>query len=78
MDAGKYGRGAYALTGQAPASQRDIGGESGIRTRDTVSGIHTFQACSFNHSDTSPGNAVQSKTKKCCAALCDHTVNQLR
>ena len=30
------------------------GGEGGIRTRDTVSSIHTFQACSFNHSDTSP------------------------
>ena len=30
------------------------GGESGIRTRETVSRLHTFQACSFNHSDTSP------------------------
>jgi hypothetical protein len=30
------------------------GGEGGIRTRDRVSPIHTFQACSFNHSDTSP------------------------
>ncbi len=30
------------------------GGEGGIRTRDTLSSIHTFQACSFNHSDTSP------------------------
>lgn len=30
------------------------GGESGIRTRDTVSRIHTFQACAFNHSATSP------------------------
>ena len=29
-------------------------GEGGIRTRDTLSSIHTFQACSFNHSDTSP------------------------
>src|ERR1044071_580960 len=29
-------------------------GEGGIRTRDTLSGIHTFQACSFNRSDTSP------------------------
>ena len=33
-----------------------IGGESGIRTRDTFDRIHTFQACSFNHSDTSPCN----------------------
>ena len=29
-------------------------GDGEIRTRDTVSRIHTFQACSFNHSDTSP------------------------
>ena len=25
-----------------------VGGGSGIRTRDTVSRIHTFQACAFN------------------------------
>ena len=30
------------------------GGGSGIRTRDTISGIHTFQACAFNHSATPP------------------------
>ncbi len=30
------------------------GGDGEIRTRDTLSSIHTFQACSFNHSDTSP------------------------
>ena len=29
-------------------------GDEGIRTLDRVSPIHTFQACSFNHSDTSP------------------------
>ena len=29
-------------------------GEWEIRTPDTVSRIHTFQACSFNHSDNSP------------------------
>ena len=29
-------------------------GEGGIRTRDTVARIQTFQACSFDHSDTSP------------------------
>ncbi len=32
----------------------ESGGEEGIRTLDTVSCIHTFQACSFNRSDTSP------------------------
>jgi hypothetical protein len=30
------------------------GGGSGIRTRDTVSRIHTFQACAFNRSATPP------------------------
>jgi hypothetical protein len=31
------------------------GGEGGIRTREAgFSRLHTFQACSFNHSDTSP------------------------
>ncbi len=29
------------------------GREEEIRTLDTVARIHTFQACSFNHSDTS-------------------------
>ena len=32
------------------------GGEGGIRTRDTLASIQTFQACSFDHSDTSPDN----------------------
>ena len=32
----------------------ESGGESGIRTRVTVSRKHTFQACAFNHSATSP------------------------
>src|SRR5438067_13336194 len=31
------------------------GGESGIRTHDTVSRIHAFQACAFSHSAISPG-----------------------
>ena len=34
------------------------GGESGIRTRVTVSRKHTFQACAFNHSATSPSMHV--------------------
>ena len=32
----------------------EFGGERGVRTLDTLSRIHTFQACSFSHSDTSP------------------------
>jgi hypothetical protein len=31
-----------------------LSGDGEIRTLDTVSHIHTFQACSFSHSDTSP------------------------
>ena len=32
----------------------DSGGEGGIRTHGKVTPTHAFQACSFNHSDTSP------------------------
>src|SRR5215216_1471022 len=39
---------------------RSVGGESGIRTRVTVSRKHTFQACAFNHSATSPSMHVAS------------------
>ena len=30
------------------------GGETGIRTLETVTRLHTFQACAFDHSATSP------------------------
>lgn len=30
------------------------GGESGIRTHETVARLHAFQACAFDHSATSP------------------------
>ena len=36
---------------------KKYGGERGIRTLDTFNRIHTFQACSFSHSDTSPAAA---------------------
>jgi hypothetical protein len=35
-----------------------VGGGSGIRTHDTVSRIHAFQACAFSHSATPPENEV--------------------
>src|SRR5690349_24899750 len=41
---------------------REAGGGSGIRTRDTVSRIHTFQACAFNHSATPPAEPFGSGT----------------
>src|SRR5271166_4563203 len=34
------------------------GGGGGIRTRDTVSRIHTFQACAFDRSATPPSRAL--------------------
>ncbi len=34
--------------------QRDIGGQRGIRTLETVPRLHTFQACAFDHSATCP------------------------
>ena len=52
------------------------GGGSGIRTRDTVSRIHTFQACAFNHSATPPcrpcplahmGGAAKSPRETICS-----------
>ncbi len=33
---------------------RLLGGDGGIRTHDRVTPIHTFQACAFDHSATSP------------------------
>jgi hypothetical protein len=47
-------------TSQIPAVGMDVnenkgdGGERGIRTLDTVSRIHAFQACAFSHSAISP------------------------
>ena len=38
----------------------ELGGEGGIRTLDTAfDRIHTFQACSFDRSDTSPRKSAQ-------------------
>ncbi len=34
------------------------GGETGIRTLETVSRLHTFQACAFDHSATSPARSL--------------------
>ena len=40
------------------AFARASGGETGIRTLETVSRLHTFQACAFDHSATSPARAL--------------------
>src|SRR5271155_2520838 len=39
------------------------GGGGGIRTRDTVSRIHTFQACAFDRSATPPARASIEKSE---------------
>src|SRR5271166_4269748 len=47
--------------GERESSVRDgrAGGETGIRTLDTLSSIHAFQACAFSHSAISPwGNRL--------------------
>jgi hypothetical protein len=36
------------------AAMTGVSGGEGIRTLDTLSSIHTFQACQFNHSCTPP------------------------
>ena len=36
------------------ACEQISGGERGIRTLETVTRLHTFQACAFDHSATSP------------------------
>src|ERR1700733_6635087 len=38
--------------------ERAVGGGSGIRTHDTVSRIHAFQASAFSHSAIPPGAAT--------------------
>ena len=43
-------RGTFTVTN---GSER-YGGETGIRTLDTLSRIHAFQACAFSHSAISP------------------------
>src|SRR6185437_13705252 len=47
------------------------GGGGGIRTRDTVSRIHTFQACAFSRSATPPRTARISPGQRRAQALQD-------
>src|SRR5947207_12658894 len=53
----KYGSlSAYGERQRRTANERN-GGGSGIRTHDTVSRIHAFQACAFSHSAIPPRRA---------------------
>jgi hypothetical protein len=49
------------------------GGESGIRTHDTVSRIHAFQASAFSHSAISPKPANRAGGPRNIAAVRRHT-----
>ena len=40
--------------------QQKNGGENRIRTCEPLARLHAFQACSFNHSDTSPAPIILS------------------
>src|SRR5271170_4342606 len=46
--------GFVSLSNKSPIKTVRYGGGGGIRTRDTVSRIHTFQACAFSRSATPP------------------------
>ena len=46
--------------------KQNLGGERGIRTLDTRKRIHTFQACSLSHSDTSPLRRDDNQKKQLC------------
>src|SRR5208283_779348 len=55
------------------------GGETGIRTLDTLSSIHAFQACAFSHSAISPSGkrlaevldyAANTHKIAMCGAVC--------
>src|SRR6476620_8554736 len=43
---------------------RSSGGGSGIRTHDTVSRIHAFQACAFSHSAIPPAGATRNIARR--------------
>ena|GEM_PF-2625650 len=55
-------RGGFANLREQPRKENP-GGQGGIRTHDTLSHIHAFQACAFNHSATCPycGKILQSQ-----------------
>ena len=63
-------RNAETIGMESPGRVRDSlnwhlisGGEGGIRTHGRVSPTHAFQACSLNHSDTSPILCFQQVTQ---------------
>ena len=41
-------------------AEKKYGGETGIRTLETVTRLHAFQACAFDHSATSPYQIVRA------------------
>ena len=45
---------------QCVSKSNACGGETGIRTLETVPRLHAFQACAFDHSATSPSGGAYS------------------
>ena len=54
------GTSASATAVRNASRRTGIGGERGIRTLETVPRLHTFQACAFDHSATSPAGWTKS------------------
>lgn len=54
---------------QAPSDRVYTGGETGIRTQETLTRLHALQACSFDHSDTSPQNRSSAARDRGCKRL---------
>ena len=50
--------GQFVIIDRGPLRGLKNGGEGGIRTLDGYHPIHTFQACSFGRSDTSPDSVA--------------------
>ena len=61
-----YAKTLYKLTGLSiirNSEKQRYGGQTGIRTLETVTRLHTFQACAFDHSATCPTNRTGWKTR---------------
>ena len=56
-------RGYSASFGTETDIAGNSGGEGGIRTHETVTRLHAFQACAFDHSATSPAQARETSER---------------
>lgn len=61
------GQGLRPIHECVPYGQDRSGGGRGIRTLETVSRLHTFQACAFDHSATPPSREIRGSAGSFCA-----------